>query len=37
LIEIGQTAALSGDGVDLPVETGKLGGKQLVASCFPPR
>jgi hypothetical protein len=37
LVEIGQPAALSCDGVDFPVEASKLGGEQLVASCLPPR
>ena len=37
LVEIGQPAALSRDGVDFSVEAGKLGGEQLVASCLPPR
>jgi hypothetical protein len=37
LVEIDQPATLSGDGVDLAVEAGKLGGQQLVASCLPPR
>jgi hypothetical protein len=37
LVEIGQPATLNGDGVDLAVEAGKLGGKQLAASCLPAR
>ena len=37
LVEIGQAPALSGDGVELVVEPGKLGGEQLVASCLASR
>jgi hypothetical protein len=35
LIEIGQSPAFCRDGVDLAVESGKLGGEQLVISCLP--
>jgi hypothetical protein len=34
LVEIGQSSAFGCRGVDLAIEPGKLGGKQLVISCL---